>query len=282
MGDRGFAWICRQAVLRSEIRFSRLYHGGEPPSVVIMGSSRGVNGFYSPLLSEALKLPVLNLSYNSMSMEIVEALFLDYLDHNAKPVMLVLEITNLGFSEELLNDLKIYLGQSPRLSRMLTRENLKVAYACHLSYLFRYNGEFFLRALYYLNKSDQTWVNHYTITPDMIKKLQLQPKDPEAFPPPTEENIRPLLRILALSQAWGIPVRLIISPYFPEYIRKKTRFQGWKQAIQDRVGHNHRIWDYSVAIADPECFSDRLHLNFRGTQVLQPRLLHDGVFHITP
>jgi hypothetical protein len=50
--------------------------------VIVIGDSRGVHSFYAPRLEQLTGRPALNLSFNSMSMPIAEALLADYLERN--------------------------------------------------------------------------------------------------------------------------------------------------------------------------------------------------------
>ena len=84
-GDHLLALALHQVLVRSQFRYSRLYRGGNDADVVIIGDSRGVHSFYAPALEQMTGLRALNLSYNSLSPHVAEAVLMDYLDHNRAP-----------------------------------------------------------------------------------------------------------------------------------------------------------------------------------------------------
>ena len=80
-------------------------------------------------------------------MVVANAVLSDYLAHNAAPKMLLLEISNIGVKNDLLNGLSPYMGKSERLRALLAQDNPKLSYALQLSHLYRFNNELFLERL---------------------------------------------------------------------------------------------------------------------------------------
>jgi len=277
-GDRVIASLLDKVVLRSGFRFSTLYRGGQQYDTLILGNSRGVNSFYAPAVEEATGKTTLNLSYNGLSADLAEALFMDYLDRNGKPKLLILEISNVAHKSALLNELKLYIVHSERLSKLFRKANPGAAFWTGASRVFQFNGEMFLRTLYYLNTSDQSWINRYRIGPAMVQSLREAQGEELGLLP---ENLDALRHIIDTAKQNGIAVRLVIGPYLPQYRQHLTNLSGWIKTLQS-VATDVPIWDYSTAVEDIGSFADRLHLNYDGSLLLLKRLKEDGFFASGP
>lgn len=272
-GDRLLAAAAGRVLAQSQFRFALLQRGGQQASVLVLGDSRGVNGFYAPEIERRTGERVFNLSYNGMSARIAEAVLSDYLARNAAPRLLVLEVTNAGTADALLDGLMSYWNGCPALGRLAEAVSPKHRAAARLSHLYAVNGEVPLRALYYLRRSDQDWINRYRIEPALLASVPNEPAFTLAARP---ENLDALRRMVALARGRGIAVRLIVTPYLPGHIAHATNREEWLARIGGVTGE--RVWDYSTAIADPGCFADRLHLNDRGAEPFVDRLVSDGFF----
>ena len=274
-GDRVIADFLERIILESQTRFSTVYRGGRERSVLVLGNSRGVNAIYAPATQDIIGIPVLNLSYNGMSMELAEALLADYLDRNARPRLIVLEITNLGDRSDLVNDLRVYCKFSNRLEKVLEKEAPKSAIMGRMSRLYNLNGEIFLRSLYYFKRSDQMWINRYRIAPSLLENISRKPTEELQF---ISNNTKSLSRILQLMREKRIPTRLLISPYLPAYAERIPNLREWINRGQQLVGPDFQIWDYSNAIQEVPGFADRVHMNEYGSRLLLGCLVRDGFF----
>ncbi len=274
-GDRFFAWGFARVLARSQFRFSLLQRGGQAARVIVLGDSRAVNGFYAPELARLLDAPVLNLGYNGMSTRIGEAVLRDYLARNAPPRLLVLEITNVNEEDYALADLRSYWNGCPELGRLAAGVFPVQHAATRLSHLYSLNGEMPLRALYYLRRSDQDWVNRYRIEPGLIAATRAAPGFSLTA---REENLAALGRTVRLARSAGIDVRLVATPYLPDYFVRITNWTTWIACIHRAAGGGERIWDYTGADDNPDHFADRVHLNDLGAPAFAARLVRDGFF----
>jgi len=274
-GDRLLARCLDALQARSGFRFSRVYAGGDVRyDVVVIGNSRGVNGFYAPGLQEATGRTVLNLSYNGMDTVVAEAIFLDFLDRYPAPKTLIVEPTNVLAEPGLESALKSYAGHSARLRSLIASVDPVAARAGELTHLYRFNNELFLRALYYLGGDDQGWINEYTIGEAQLQKLRAAPPETE-LPPLGEANLAALGRLVSAARAAGCEVRLVISPYLPVY---RGKLFWWPQFIARlEAAAGAKVVDLSCAVADLGAFADRLHLNRRGVEPLLQRMRASGV-----
>lgn len=273
-GDRILALAFQQMLRQSDQRFAQVYRGDMTPQILVMGNSRGVNGFYAPELAERLDRPVYNLSYNGMSPVVMKVLFEDYLTRNAHPELLVLEVTNMRDDHGLVNELRMYMGASMGLAE-LTRDRYPASYwASMLSHLYRFNGEMFLRTLYYLRKSDQTWINRYSINPEVVSELEVNDRPIEIRP----DNLAALKEILSICAEHNIPVRLVVSPYLPQAIQLSSSYSAWLERLQQLIGDEYPILDYSDSITGFDSFADPMHMNYNGSMQFMDLMVEDGVF----
>jgi len=273
VGDRIFGWGLGQLTLASKARYSVLYGGREKANVVILGNSRGVNGFYAPTLEGVLQEKVMNLSYNGLSMELAEALLRDWVDLHGAPRLIILEASNVSMGNDVIEGLAPYWSCSDRLGAIADRERPSARTMTRVSHLYRYNGELFLRALWSLRRSDQTWINHYRITPGVI--TEIRGMAPITFSA-SEANLMALSRIMEFARQQRIAIRVIVTPYFDEYLRHVKNYDAWKAQVERAAGAP--IWDEALSETDREHFADGVHLNDLAAQPIINRLRLEGFF----
>lgn len=275
-GDRGLASALEHLTLSSQQRYSLVYRGGQKNDILVLGDSRGVNGFYSPVIQERTGLRALNLSYNGMSTECAEAVLLDYLDHNSAPFLVVLEITNLGVESNLLTELKLFGGRSARIESLVALRYPQTHLATRVFHLFRFNGEMLLRALNYLRKSDQDWINRYRISPAILEAAARAPERSAASLP---HNLASLQRIVADLKRRNIEVRLVISPYLPAYLPRIRDLDEWALKVEQELGGSVRVRNDASQLSDVALFADRLHLNEAGGRAYLDQLFDADFFN---
>jgi hypothetical protein len=266
-GDRLFSWVLNRVLLRSQFRYSRLYRGGNDAEVIFLGDSRGVHSFYAPAVQELTGLRAFNLSYNSMSAQIAEAILLDYLDRNPPPRLVIIEITCVATHGELISELRTYVGLSSRLSALYSETRPEAAFAGRMFRLFALNSGFYLEALHYMRRSDQDWINHAV--------MPLQQRNAAAgewWRMPLPENLAALSRMVRELRGRGIEVRLILAPYRP----RPRNMNEFASVVAQTAGLP--IWDYGSALSDPDSFADSIHLNEQGSRELLMKMKNDGVF----
>jgi len=267
-GDHLLALALHQVLVRSQFRYSRLYRGGNDADVVIIGDSRGVHSFYAPALEQMTGLRALNLSYNSLSPHVAEAVLMDYLDHNRAPRIVVIEATSTITSGAVASQLRTYAGFSPRMAALFARDHPFEARLSRVLWLYPLNSEFFLEALHYMRRSDQDWIFR-DVMPDALRK--------ETHPTPIHplpEEVDALARIVRALRQRGIDVRIVVAPYAP--VRATTNAAEFVRLIESRTGV--RVWNYVGALQDLDGFADTVHLNERGSRALLAMMVRDGAF----
>jgi len=267
-GDHLLALALRQVLLRSNFRYSRLYRGGNDADVVILGDSRGVHSFYAPALEELTGLRALNLSYNSMSPRVMEAVLLDYLERNRAPRLVLIEPTCVIVGDALATELRTYSGFSPRLAALYAAKHPAAAAASRAFWLYPLNSEFFLEAIHYARRSDQDWIHHDVVPPALRVPGGTWRLTPYA------EQVDALVRIVRALRQRGIEVRLVAAPYAP--VRRPANAAEFAAMIAARTGVAVR--NDIASIDDLDSFADTVHLNERGSRALLALLVRDGVF----
>jgi len=268
-GDRLLSWTLSRVLVRSQFRYSRLYRGGNDAGILILGDSRGVHSFYAPAIEELTGLRAFNASYNSMSMRIAEAVLMDYLDRNQAPKLAIIEVTSLAFEGELTSELRTYAEFSPRLSALYDEAHPSAAVAGRAFHLLNLNSGFYLEALHYMRRSDQDWINHSAMPPELRNAA------PVRWRLPTPENLTALNRMIAALRNRGVEVRLVLAPYCPA----PSNMGEFAQVVERSSGLP--VWNYSGAVRDPEEFADTVHLNERGSRALLAMMKRDGFFGMT-
>jgi hypothetical protein len=280
-GDRLFSAVLGEVLRRSHFRFSEIHRGGIDADILVLGDSRGVTSINIPATEKITGRRTFSLCYNGMATKIGEALLADYLDHNRPPRLMIVEVTSLVEPMKLSSELRSYSGMSARLAKLYAEEHPLAARVGQVFHLLRFNSELYLRALYYLRKSDQDWANWETISAVEVERARTAtPWRLDA----TAENLDSLERILRLLRARNVEVRLVIAPYLPEYTTRAVNIDAFIAMVEkrsQRVDSSLSVWNYAAAVQPPPLFADPLHLNNRGTEAFTRLLQHDGFFKET-
>lgn len=271
-------FIFSSIILRSGIRYSKMYSGMIDTDVLVIGNSRGVNSMYTPYLKDKYQINAFNLSYNGLSIDMYEPLLEDFLLNNPSPKSVFLEVSMLSRSFNNLKDLKLYMGVSRNLENLLKKELPDIYYASKFIPLFRYNSEFFLRNLYYLGNNDQFWINRYSITEEYYRRYN--PGDTSCQLPPLQ-SLEPIFSVLDLLKDNGIEPIVYISPYLPKKAEERELYNSFIiETIREKYPEV-KIYDYSAVIDEYTSFADAIHLNESGACQLLDIMVADGVFENT-
>ena len=277
--DRLIAYGLESIVTHSQFPLSVAYRGGHSTDILALGNSRAVNAFHAPSLEKQLGQRVFHLGYNGMSMVVADAVLADYLTHNAAPKTLLLEVSNIGVENDLLKGLSPYMGRSERLQSLLAQDDPQLAFALQLSHLYRFNNELFLRAGYYLNRTDQNWINQGTMTAMQAAQLPPRVETKRDNPYPIDgAGFQALKSIQKQCANKNIRLVLIASPYLPQHLHRWPSYDGWINALQTHLEPGVQLHDYSRLLTHAEDFADAIHMNQNGGQKLVKAMMDDGVF----
>lgn len=278
MADRAGGLALQALLKRSHFRFVDLYEGRIDAKVLGMGDSRGVNMIFAGPPFSGAGIEGYNLSFNGMSPLLAEVLFLDYLDRSSAPDLVLINVTladKAPLNVSMVREYKYYLPYSRRLANLMQADSPGAYAGTRFSHLFRYNSRQFLRALYYLGRSDQNWGNGQQIGGRLMDEIDnMDPVEMTA----NAESLAAIRNIIAAAKARDIPVRLVLMPFYQPYLEKITNLATWKMGIEAELAL--KIWDFSSAVEGDSLFANSIHVNLRGRERLALKMIRDGLFAV--
>ena len=273
IGDRLGGVILSKITAKSQFRYTRLYEGQAKADILLLGNSRGLI-FYQPYIEEITGKNTLNLSYNSMPIDLGRVMVTDYLKKYENPELIVIDVTMCNRrNPQLIAGFSTFSNYSDNLNALIKAKNEKSWYAGKLSNLYRYNSEVFQRTLFYLGKSDEDWLNDRVISPTMEASIV---NDTAVNLTIDDYLLTELDDLVRIAEERGIRIELVVNPYYPPYIKKMQTFYDFIEQIEART--NKKVLDYSRALTASNGFADYQHLNKEGSKRYMDLLLQDGVF----
>jgi hypothetical protein len=273
--DRALAGALGHVVAHNHSRFARLYAGQEPPSILILGNSRGADSFLAKDIARASGQPALNLSWMGVSMRLSQVLLEDYLRLNAPPRLVLLEVTSLETPpNQQLGYLMPYTSRGFGLQRYWCEQQAAECWASRVASSYRYNALSTVHAFLHLERDDQSRSHEGVISPALIEDAGTAASQNASYDL-LPENALALRSIVEACRQRGIPIRLVVAPFFPAYLRGH-RLDDWKQRVREIA--DEPLWDYSELLSEPRFFADRIHLNGDGSRALLERMLRDRLF----
>ena len=272
VGDRLGGYILSKIAAESNFRYARLYQGKAEADILLLGNSRGLI-FYQPYIEEKTKKSTLNLSYNSMPIDLGKVMVSDYLKNYKTPELLIIDVTMCDrHNEKLIAGFNTFSGYSEDLNYLIKEKSEKSWYGGKVSNLYKYNSEVFQRTLYYLKKSDEDWLNDRVISPTMQANVD---QDPAVELTIDEYLLTQLNDLVQLAESKGVKVELVVNPYYPPYVKKMRAFHDFIGKIRAKT--NKQVRDYSDALTAVNGFADYQHLNKEGSKEYIDLLIKDGV-----
>ncbi|MEM6319344.1 MAG: hypothetical protein AAF960_16855 [Bacteroidota bacterium] len=273
IGDRLGGYILGKITEDSQFRYARLYQGAAEADILLLGNSRGLI-FYQPHIEAITGKRTLNLSYNSMPIDLGRVVVTDYLENYPTPELLLIDVTMCDrYNPQLIAGFNTFSQYSEGLNELIKLKSEKSWYAGKLSKLYRYNSEVFQRTLYYSTKSDEDWLNDRIISPTMQSNV-----DQEAAVELTIDDylLNQLDELIQTAEMEGVKVVLVANPYYPPYVKKMRSFYDFIGKIEAKT--NKKVKDYSRALTAINGFADYQHLNKEGSKEYMDLLLRDGIF----
>jgi hypothetical protein len=279
-------FICQLLVLQvgeriidqSSFLFSKLYNPESDMNfdIVCFGNSRGVNSFFSPYINDNYNLSAFNCSYNGVELPITKTFIEDYLVNQKKPKTILIEVSSLFNNRNNMvgfNSFNMYSSKSVKINEEIEKV-VKSKWINKLFPINKYNSELFYRTIYYLNKTDQNWINDYEISEELNELVKTSPSEELAL---NAEELKVLKNIVQVLKDKNIEVVLFLAPYLPNYRVKLSNLKSNLDEMQKTVGLE--IIDLSDYLNDKKYFADRIHTNKKGaikiSQVLMGILTQD-------
>ena len=248
----------------SDFRFNR-YFKNDNFDIFILGNSRAVNSVNERQGSILSGKKVINLAYNGMpNNNIID--FVDDINEKYTGKLIYIEISSLFEKSNFSNEYSFYMDKSKFIFSRF--ENTRYRFIKLLSY----NNEFFLRNLYYLNRSDQDWSNQNVINEPILKSIaKVKPFNLINERNQFEERIQ---LIQSKCDAKGNKLIYFLAPYFPTYLSKARDYDDLKKVFLKRklafVDLNHYLLPVSY-------YADRVHTNSQGAAFLTQNLFNSGI-----
>ncbi|MFY0626291.1 MAG: hypothetical protein JXR07_08355 [Reichenbachiella sp.] len=271
--------ILNHVKINSEFRYSRMFFDQIDSDILILGNSRGVHSFYSPMTDSLYRISSFNLSYNGMDRELFIPILNDYISNQSNTKIVLLELSaflNIGDIEQknsVINQFNLYWKNSKAIKTLINDKFPDNNIFNNIFPLYQYNNELFMRCLAFFNKSDQRQEVTKSISTTMLNKtLEL-------------DNIDISIDISALSKLkfWedhcarkkNIKVVYFYAPYLPVY---HDKMKNWELVIKSTEKVLQKpVIDLTSAIQSENMFADRLHLNKLG-KVQTTRFLVDSIY----
>lgn len=282
VGDRVGALALGGVVDQSGFRYAQLYRGGLQHELLVLGNSRGVHAVYAPELTQLTCRSSFNLSYNGLSSELAATLVADYLERNRRPAMVLLEASMIFAGDDVVAEFKPFIGDSPRLGALIERHRTTILPYTALVHLYRYNSEMFLRILYYLGRSDQSWINRGRVaTPAIVEAYFTQGGSNFTV---DAARIAPLRAAVERLRAAGVEPVLFVGPYHPAVMERLADARGWIAQLRRELGDDLQVLDLSRLALSPAGFADPLHVNIDGSREVMAELVRavDGLAACRP
>ena len=248
----------------SDFRFNR-YFKNDNFDIFILGNSRAVSSVNEIQGSILSGKKVINLAYNGMpNNNIID--FVDDINEKYTGKLIYIEISSLFEKSNSSNEYSFYMDKSKFIFSRF--ENTRYRYIKLLSY----NNEFFLRNLYYLNRSDQDWSNQNVINEPILKSIaKVKPFNLINERHQFEERIQ---LIQSKCDAKGNKLIYFLAPYFPTYLSKVLDYDDLKKVFLKR---KLAFVDLNQYLLPVSYYADRVHTNSQGSAFLTQNLFNSRI-----
>lgn len=268
--DLALARILEPLLMSSRFRYSMLYSGRVEADVAVFGNSRAVHTFFAPEIGAGSCGRTANFAFNGLSMRVIEALILDYLERNPKPKVVILEISSLYSTQEGSRQLTPYMLRGSRLRELLlSEENTFVPWQKILQ-SYRFNSVLLIRVLGYMLNSDQTWINR--LGPIQQRGADLPKGEEKRVYEIVPENLAAFLRITQALESRSISILPVVAPYHPSVSNQIENPYTWALKVKGQLQEKTGFLDLSKAIPGDDEYRDYLHLNIVGARELIPKI----------
>ncbi|MDA9551192.1 hypothetical protein N9R47_04510 [Flavobacteriaceae bacterium] len=264
---------------KSGFRFSRVSKL-ESNEYVILGNSRGVNSVNERFCVNDLGLRVINLSYNGLTPVLIDNIISDLnnMETFKKTTFLIEVSAFLGWEEVKTTEgckSRLVLKYNEVVPDILLpfRHNFasvdsvyKKLYPLNsFFHLLNYNNEGFLRGMYYLNKTDNNWVNRKEIDQSLIEYYSNMNCIQFSF---DKDNLDQFVNTMSNK---NINFKFFMAPWHPSYKHKFVNYDMVLNIIESQ--YNINVIRLDNLTLDDSAFADGMHTNIKGAKYLSKVLL---------
>ncbi|MDG1689746.1 MAG: hypothetical protein P8I02_03075 [Flavobacteriales bacterium] len=246
--DKIISGALDKLISKSKFRYINLFN--ENPEVYLIGNSRGVNSLLERKFKNDYEIDVLNLSYNGLTPGEIISL----IQHINKKKLLLIEISSLLNQTSIRND----LGRFNSIKNLRTK-----TFIGEIFNLVYFNNELTYRLIYYIFKSDKTWINK-----NIIDNISLQyyknNKVKESF------TLRNFWYVKNELDKMNIDYLFYLAPIHHLKKRSIDNFEEINSTLKNNLGP--RYLDISDLISFDKGFADLLHTNHNSVD-----LIHESI-----
>ena len=277
LGDRILTNVGLYLTKFSSLPEARLYSGKLDSKILIVGNSRAYRHIHERDWSEILNKSVSNISTPGAPMIHFEALLDDYVEIYGWPEKIIIELDCVFSDTEIISSYKFLTHFSNNYSFLLKEFDIKTFYFSKIISLYKLNSNIYLNALHkILKKYEQpklygelsnTQKNEFkeskTINKFLIKEFNF-------------ESVKNIVNKFSNNS----DLIFIISPYHPHFIKyyRQEMVESIRRLRSVIKNKDIKFLDYSREIFEENFFNDLNHLNYRGVDELNRRLLGNNVF----
>lgn len=256
----------------SQFRFSKLYNNRVEldHDVLCIGNSRTLNSLYTPYMHEKYNIDAYNISFNGMSVHVAEAMVREYYELHKNPKTVIAEVSNI-FIEDNSNEaanFNIYSNRSKNIKRLINESDPLLSAITKAFPLYRYNNELLFRSLFYIKKSDQTWINRYSIPDDYAIEINQLPEEQLVINPIHVESLLSLKKVIEENGSQPI---FFLAPYYPSYVGKLNNIDEVLVELEQLL--EIKVIDLSVMDIPSEGYADKIHTNHIGAPYIVDTLV---------
>ena len=271
--DRVLASSLGEMLRHSSDRFMTVYRQAAPAEkgpaetvdVVVLGNSRADNHFPALDIQNVTCGKTLNLGMGGAPTTIADLLWHDYVERHGAPRLLLLEPTSVVDPPHTLADVPLLSYYSERVDDFVRQVDYRMWASNQVFNTLIFNNNQTIRlAMGLLRPADDRTLSG-TMSPFLRQQIEHLPtEEMVGFQP----NWEALDRIVATAREHGTKVAVVITPFYPGYIKKVSNFDAFFEDLKRRLPPDVSVIDARHAVEGDEHFADALHINHEGVRVM--------------
>ena len=247
---------------KSKFRLTRYFRNSKH-DYYILGNSRAVNSVNEKYANDSLKLDLINLGFNGEPYKNIVDL-LDDINSKVTHKTIFFEVSCITKAKTDYS-YAYYIANSKFIKKDYSNTIYdKIA-------LLRFNNEFFIRNIFYLNKSDNNWINNGTITPAIINEIDTI-KSATIFHNNTVDFEKRMVEIAAKCAKSNNKVVFYLAPYFPKYLARISDYNYTLNFFKTNAG-KYNFVDMNNVQLTQSMFMDKIHSNITAAPILTRYLM---------
>lgn len=269
-GDRIISRQFRYLIEKSNFPLARVYTGREDSQMLVVGNSRALKSISIENMERDLTKTCANLGVNGLRAEMLHAMLRDHAKLNGHPEKLILEVSYLKnqWDDAAGAEFLVWSQFGLHTQSVLRARLPKQIIASQIANLRMYGSQQFFRTVSAKNASQQNEFSNRAIDPTALSAISALGDEQFSLDTKVVDDLDDLL------DEWesaGVEVTLVLAPYLDVYRNKVTNLEGWIKHLE--AGLQRAVIDASELINDQKLFSDHVHLNRQGRDMMTDYLV---------